>query len=126
MFNWFKKKKPPEGFLPVSGMQIDFVTGKASMVVEHEYVVYFAEEMAKYFKNAKGVNYVSVQCWHKGTGPLEIIVQRSEGKTPAQINLELKEEIARLRGERCVYCPKCGEPDPVLYCENCGHNWEVE
>ena len=113
MFNLFKKKKPPEGFLPVSEMQVDFVTGKASMVVDHEYVVYFAEEMAKYFKNAKGVNYVSVQCWHKGTGPLEIIVQRSEGKTPAQINLELKREIEILKNGN-HHCPKCG------------HNWEDE
>jgi DNA repair exonuclease SbcCD ATPase subunit len=20
-------------------------------------------------------------------------------------------------------CPECGEPHPVLHCENCGHNW---
>ena len=23
-------------------------------------------------------------------------------------------------------CPKCGEPHPVLHCENCGHNWEED
>ena len=25
-----------------------------------------------------------------------------------------------------ITCPECGEPDPVLHCEGCGHNFNLE
>jgi len=40
----------------------------------------------------------------------------------------LIEKIKQLESiiEKTISCPECGEPDPVMHCESCGHNFNQE
>lgn len=71
--------------------------GRIDMAVEHPIFAKMCEEIARLWHKTGGENYVELNCWTKATGPINIMIQRVEGKTPAQVNVELKAELARYR-----------------------------
>lgn len=37
--------------------------------------------------------------------------------------VEAFQPVNAVDGDNADVCPKCGETEPVLSCENCGHKW---
>jgi hypothetical protein len=61
-----------------------------------------AEPLLAAFKERGGENYLEVRLENKANpsfGPFSLMMQRANGKTPAEVNCELKAENARLRVE---------------------------
>ena len=50
-------------------------------------------------------------------------ILRSHGVWTQQLEIEILRYFAKK--VRNV-CPKCGEPEPVLHCEKCGFNFNVD
>jgi len=72
---------------------------------KHPAFALLAEELARCFTESGGENYVEVTCYHEKTGPLVLTMQRRHGKTPGQVNEELKAEIAELNRAMRVSVP---------------------
>lgn len=90
---WPKWKRnilgPPVGFEPVEVKEMNFKQGKMTLSLAHPHLAHFAEAVAEFFNDAMGVNYVATSFWREDLGPMEIVVQRNDGKTPAQLHQEL-------------------------------------
>lgn len=97
----FRPKTPP-GYEPVTVKEFSFKSGHASLAIQHPLFVHFVEAIVDFFIDAGGENYVSATFFHPKTGPIEVLVQRQEGLTPAQVKDALvkkhQEEIDFLTG----------------------------
>lgn len=61
-----------------------------------------SKEIVTFFKETKAVNYVSMRFWDRDNDQqYELIVQKCDGKTPAERVHELEKEINELRGGKC-------------------------
>ena len=74
---------------------MEFKQGKMTLSLAHPQLAHFAESVADFFNDCRGVNYVSTSFWREDLGPMEIIVQRKDGKTPAQLHQELLMAVER-------------------------------
>jgi len=96
MFNFLKKKKkPPEGSEPISVKKIEFKSGVSTITVAHPLFPVIIDSLVDLFKDSKGENYLSMGIWREDVGALEVILQRQEGKTPAQLKYELEEKYKK-------------------------------
>ncbi len=113
--------------------------GVVELVASHPVLAFIANELYLLLKEAGGTNYVEFTVNHKEQGEFTLLLQRKEGKTPAQLNLELKAELAELRGKeacancgtKCMWPPRYGQcrqwtpkqepakPEPVKSCWTC-------
>jgi len=87
-----RKKKAPEGSEPISVKKIEFKSGVSTVTIAHPLFPIITDALIDIFKDAKGVNYLSIGIWRKDVGELEVILQRQEGKTPAQLKHEIEEK----------------------------------
>lgn len=83
----------------VSKVEFPDKIGCISLELRNPIFAVIASEMAKVFRKGGGVNHVE---WHlraedPAVGDFSLLMQRRAGKTPAQINAELRAEIERLR-----------------------------
>jgi len=77
-----------------------YENGKCDLVVSHPLLAHIARESGDLFEQGGGINYVAFRV--EGTsahGPLEIIIQRAMGKTPAEMNVELQAENEKLKSQ---------------------------
>lgn len=95
MWPFKKKTTPPAGFEPVEIKEMNFKQGKMTLALAHPHLANFAEAVACFFNDALGVNYVATSFWREDLGPMEIVVQRKDGKTPAQLHQELLMAVER-------------------------------
>lgn len=79
-----KRKKSPEGYEHVSVKEMQFKGGQYTLTAEHPAFVHFTDSIVRYFIDAGGINFVSTGFYHPDTGPIEVVIQRKEGKTPTE------------------------------------------
>jgi len=57
---------------------------------------------------------------------LRVIFKYLKHRNLNRLNRDISETIALgglINNDTEIRCPKCGENEPVLCCENCGHTW---
>jgi hypothetical protein len=72
-------------------------SGGYDITVKAPMIELIAETLVQEFKAAGGTNYVEWNLNHEDLGPFTITMQRRDGKTPANVAAEAKEESADLR-----------------------------
>jgi hypothetical protein len=96
--NIFKRKKHIKMFLK----EMHFKDNTLEMRMENPEFVALTDGLVKMFKKAGGINYVSVSTYHPDLGMFEVTIQRQFGKTPSQLNIELKEKISELEKQLSI------------------------
>lgn len=81
--------------LGIDAMELEKNT--MEMSVQHPLFAALIEAAAELFASTPAQNFLSMRGYHPKIGPLEIIVQKKLGKTPADLVQELKAEVTRLR-----------------------------
>jgi hypothetical protein len=84
--------------------EFEFKDNTTTMVLQHPEFARLAEGIVGFFKAKGGINYVATDMYHPELGFFEIIVQRKNGKTPAQLNMELKAKIVELEEKLSRSC----------------------
>jgi hypothetical protein len=72
-------------------------SGGYDVAVQAPMVELISENLVQEFKAAGGSNYVEWSFNHEDLGPFTIMMQRRDGKTPANVAAEAKEESVELR-----------------------------
>lgn len=65
--------------------------------VQHPVVPLLATYLADAFRDAKGINFVSFDIDHPEIGPLQLVMQRRLGATPANLAHRYREALERIR-----------------------------
>jgi len=74
-----------------------FEKGHWDLFLSHPVMAVVVAEAVDMFAQAGGINYVSFRVMTKSSGPMELIIQRALGKTPAELNAELRAENEKLK-----------------------------
>lgn len=77
--------------------EMHFVDGKMDINVQHPLFIGICSEIVKTFDDAKGINYVEFTMEHKTRGEFSVLIQRHDGMTPAEKNIILTAENARMK-----------------------------
>lgn len=70
-----------------------------NFTMKHPIIPTIAEHLAEAFKAAGGINFVSFEIDHTDLGPLELVMQRRWGKTPANMAHRYRIALERVRDE---------------------------
>lgn len=84
-----------EGYESVQIKELEFKSGKFTMTAQHPMFVHFVDAMANFFKDTGGENYVSTSFYSPEFGFMEVLIQRQDGKTPAQLKSELEKRYEK-------------------------------
>lgn len=84
--------------------EFEFKDNTMHIVAQHPEFANLADALVKFFEDSGGVNYVATDMYHPKLGFFEVTVQRKDGKTPAQLNVELKQRVAELEEKLRCYC----------------------
>lgn len=84
-----RKPTPPQGYEPVAIKEMEFKQGKLTLALAHPGLLYFANEVVNFFNDCGGINYVTTSFWHPEEGPIELIVRKTDRKSPAELHQEL-------------------------------------
>ena len=76
--------------------EMSYRDGILQMEAEHPEFVHMGKIFVEGLKKFGGENYLSVGFRYKDGEEYEVVVRYAKGKTPAALNIELKEEIKRL------------------------------
>lgn len=76
--------------------EINIKPGETNIIMKYPGLQEFVKNVMDFFQEARGINYVSFTAESEEHGQFEIIIQRKNGKTPAEINSELKRIIKQL------------------------------
>ena len=71
--------------------------GETNIAMRHPIVAYMALELAAFFKDAGGTNYVGLEFRTEDLGDMVLTVQRKLGKTPHQLRSEVEGKLAALQ-----------------------------
>lgn len=85
---------------PVEVKELVWKNGILDLTVSHPLSVLLVNEMASLFKSMGAENYVDITLNHRELGPLVLRIQRANGKTPGQVNCELKADLAASQSAR--------------------------
>jgi len=69
------------------------------MALNHPLFAKLTEELCNFFIESGAMNYVEFSVCSDKFGMMNVCIQRAEGRTPAQENMRLKEEIEKLKNE---------------------------
>jgi hypothetical protein len=72
---------------------------KVALDLKGKLVGVFAAAMADEFRQAGGINFVEFDILSKDLGPLTLLMQRKEGKTPAEMHDEADARIKELEAK---------------------------
>lgn len=84
--------------------ELEFKDNTTTMVLQHPEFAHLAEGLVSFFEASGGINYVATDMYHPKLGFFEVTVQRKNGKTPAQLNMELKSKIVELEEKLSRSC----------------------
>jgi hypothetical protein len=74
--------------------ELHFKDGRLDIATSHPVIAAFMEELLRFWHETNAENYLELTVASKATGPVNIMFQRTEGKTPAQVNVELKARLS--------------------------------
>jgi hypothetical protein len=82
-----------------------------------------ADDLAKMFDEAGGMNYVEYQVCSEKYGLMSVLIQRVDGETPAAQNMRLRKRIAELEAttqpKATPQVPLPGTRPDYRYCSRC-------
>ena len=78
---------------PLNVQELHYVNGAFDIKATHPLAASLFNEVCGLFISGGGENYFQMDGFHPKTGPINIIVQRQEGKNPAQLTVELRAEL---------------------------------
>ena len=83
---------------PLNVQELHYKDGAFDIKATHPLAASLFNEVCGLFISGGGENYFQMDGYHPKTGPIQIIVQRAEGKNPAQVAVEQKAVADRYRG----------------------------
>lgn len=81
----------------IDRLKVDWTPTDGLVEIKNEIFMLYIWAWGEFFKEHKGVNFVTSECRHPELGNLEITVRKANGKTPAERIAELESEIAAMR-----------------------------
>jgi len=77
--------------------KLEITPEETHVIMQHPNFRYFIKEVLSFFKKSGGRNYVEMTVVDINMGEFTVTIQKKTGKTPAEINSELKKEIKKLK-----------------------------
>lgn len=102
MIKWLKGmfSMGKENLFSLKHAELDLDADTAKLVMNHPNGMMLAASLVNMLIELEAENYLEVRFRHAPTGELySCLIQRVEGKTPAELNIELKARIAELEDE---------------------------
>lgn len=96
LFDRFRKK--PD--IPLNITEAHFKDGKLDLALADEKLVeWFANAVESFWRKSDNPpNYIALTAWcGDDLGMMEMTVRKIDGKTPAELNMELKSQIEKLK-----------------------------
>jgi hypothetical protein len=95
MFKFLRKKNKQEEIM-IDEMKFSRESG-FQLSISHPMLHKLCCELAKFFKENGGINFVSMTMFNDELGMFDLIMQRHNGKTAQQIVFELQKEVQQLK-----------------------------
>jgi hypothetical protein len=86
--------------------------------MQHPIFAQMVDQMCAFFADAGAVNYLEFDCTSDRFGKMQVLIQRADGRTPAQENIRLKDDNKALRAALENMCAVGAE----YYDMDCGEN----
>ena len=98
--NWKFWQKNPASTVDLTVEQLTIYRNRgAELRMRHPVFAKFTDEMCIFFEETGAINNLELTVFSERYGKMNVLIQRAEGETPAQQNMQLREKIKELEDE---------------------------